>query len=138
MTYSRTNLRGILALALVAVLAFACTAGHAQEVSGSISGTVSDTSGAVVKAATVVVTNTAQNRVLRTVTTTGSGFYTVTSLPVGMYSITITAPKFSTYVVKSLPLHANDALTVNGTLKVGTTDTVVVTADQLQINLENA
>ncbi|HEY0308585.1 MAG TPA: TonB-dependent receptor plug domain-containing protein, partial [Acidobacteriaceae bacterium] len=47
-------------------------------------------------------------------------------------------PKFSTYVVKSLPLHANDALTVNGTLKVGTTDTVVVTADQLQINLENA
>jgi hypothetical protein len=139
MTYSRTNLRGALALALAAVLAFAGIAGYAQEVSGSISGTVTDSSGAIVKGASVVFTATDRNQVVRSVTTNSFGFYTATSLPIGVYSVSITAPKFSTAVVTHLILHANDALTVSQSLHAGNaTESVVVTAEQVQINLENA
>jgi hypothetical protein len=133
------NLRGVLALALAAVLAFAGISGYAQEVSGSISGTVTDTSGAVVKGANVVFTATDRNQVIRTVTSNSVGFYTATSLPIGIYSVSITAPKFSTAVVQHLILHANDALTVNQSLRAGNaSESVVVTAEQVQLNLENA
>ena len=111
----------------------------AQETTGSISGTITDSSGATVKGATVTLTNTDRGENVRTVTTNSGGFYTATSLPLGTYTVKVTAGGFKSEVVTGLVLHVNDALTVNRTLVVGNaSETVTITADQVQLNLEDA
>lgn len=111
---------------------------HAQETQGSISGTISDSSGAAIKGAIVTVTNLDRDRVERSVLTNSKGFYTATSLPLGTYSVQVSDPGFKTEVVTNLVLHVNDALTTNRTLVAGNTgETVTVQADQVQLNLEN-
>ena len=76
---------------------------------------------------------------MRTLITNSAGFYTATSLPLGTYTVKVTASGFKTEVVTGLVLHVNDALTVNRTLVVGSAeDTVSVTADQVQLNMEDA
>jgi hypothetical protein len=110
----------------------------AQNVSGSISGTITDATGAAIKGATVVLRNTDRGADIRTVTTNSDGFYTATSLPLGTYSVQIKDQGFQATTVTELVLHANDALTINRKLAVGSEDTVVtVTADAVQLNLEN-
>lgn len=110
----------------------------AQEVSGSISGTVSDASGASIKGATVTFTNTDRNQVVRTLTTNGGGFFTGTSLPLGTYTVKISSGGFKADSLTGLVLHGNDALTVNRTLQIGSSDqSVTVEADAVQLNLEN-
>jgi Carboxypeptidase regulatory-like domain len=110
----------------------------AQETTGSISGTITDPSGAAIKGATVVLTNTDRGQDVRTLTTNSSGFYTGTSLPLGTYTVKVSMNGFKTEAVTGLVLHANDALTVNRTMVVGdVTETVTVTAGQVQLNLEN-
>lgn len=111
---------------------------RAQEVTGSISGTVLDPSGAAVNGAIVTLTNTDRNFVERTVKTDKAGFYTATSLPLGNYSVTITMKGFKTASVTSLQLNANDALKVDQKLEVGApTETVTIVANAAQLNLEN-
>ncbi len=133
----RTPLR--LAAALLCLLPFAVTSAPAQETTGSISGTVTDPSGAAIRGATVTLTNTDRNHVERTLKTTAAGFFTANSLPLGTYSVQLTDSGFKTDTVTTLVLHANDALTVNRALVPGSeTENVTVTADAAQLNLENA
>ena len=66
----------------------ACHTAFGQTVFGRISGTVTDSSGAVVPNATVTIHNNATNSE-RTTVTDGEGFYTVTNLPVGSYTISV-------------------------------------------------
>ena len=125
---------------LIVSLVFACLAvfSPAQETTGSISGTVTDASGAVIKGATVTLTNTDRNQVERVLTTDSKGFYAGTSLPLGSYSVKIAESGFKTEVETNLVLHVNDALTVNRALAAGSTGEIVtVTAEQVQLNLEN-
>ncbi len=111
----------------------------AQEVTTSISGTVTDTSGARVKGAKVTITNTDRNHVERTLTTNSEGFYTATALPLGTYTVQVESGGFKTDAVTGIVLHANDALTFNRELVVGSTDqNVTVQADALAVNLESA
>lgn len=111
----------------------------AQNVMGSISGTVTDSTGAAIGGATVTLLNTDRNRVVRKVTTNGSGNYTATTLPLGGYQITVSASGFGDQVVKGIVLHVNDAITVDAKLNPGATQQEVqVTADALSINTENA
>ncbi|MEK6397799.1 MAG: carboxypeptidase regulatory-like domain-containing protein, partial [Terriglobus sp.] len=111
----------------------------AQDVSGSISGTVRDASGAVIPGATVKLTNTDRNLVVRTLTTNGSGIYSATALPLGNYSVEISASNFGTKTTTGIVLHVNDTLTINGDLKAGGgNEAVTVTSEQQSINLENA
>lgn len=112
---------------------------QAQDVTGSISGTITDSSGATVKGAVVTLTNTDRGQDIRKLITNSAGFYTATSLPLGTYSVKVTDSGFKTEVVTGLVLHVNDALTVNRALVVGNAeDTVSVTADQVQLNLQDA
>jgi hypothetical protein len=112
---------------------------HAQETTGSISGTVTDPSGASIKGATVTLTNTDRGQDVRTLTTNGAGFYTGTSLPLGVYTVKITAPGFAAVNLTDLTLHVNDALTVNQQLKTGgASEAVSVQANSVQLNFENA
>ena len=112
---------------------------RAQDVTGSISGTIIDSSGASVKGASVTLTNTDRGQDIRKLFTNSAGFYTATSLPLGTYSVKVTSSGFKSELVTGLVLHVNDALTVNRTLVVGNAeDTISVTADQVQLNLQDA
>jgi hypothetical protein len=111
---------------------------HAQT-TGSISGTVSDATGAVVKGATVKLIDTDRGETIRTLTTNGDGFYTATSLPLGTYTVEIDDKGFKTEDVTGLVLHAADALTVNRKLVAGgATEVISVRADEAQLNLQDA
>src|ERR1700688_4071733 len=122
----------------VVLLTMFSVVANAQETTGSISGTISDSSGASVKGAVVTLTNIDRGQDVRTLTTNSAGFYTATSLPLGTYTVKVTAGGFKGEEVTGLVLHVNDALTVNRTLVVGNaSETVTVTADQVQLNLEN-
>jgi len=122
------------------LLTFATQPAWAQSAtSGSISGTITDTTGAAVPGATVVLSNTDRGQDLRTLQTNATGFYTATSLPLGTYTIKVSAPGFKTDTVTGLVLHVEDALTVNRQLAVGgSTEVVTVTADEAQLNLQDA
>jgi hypothetical protein len=106
--------------------AFACFSANGQTVFGRISGTISDSSGAVVPSAAVTVTNSATNAT-RTAVTDESGFYTVTNLPVGTYSVTVERQGFKKANQTDNALAADTRLTVNITLEAGAvTETVEV------------
>ncbi len=136
----RRSLASSLALLPLAAVSVSLlpTTSFAQEISGSISGTVLDASGASIKGATIVLIDTDRNQDVRTLTSNGSGFFTGTSLPLGTYTVKITAGGFKTDSLTGLVLHGNDALTVNRTLEIGSSDqSVTVEADAVQLNLEN-
>jgi hypothetical protein len=90
-----------------------------QTNAGSINGTVTDASGAVIPGATVTVANPVSHFSSQA-TTDSAGRYRFTNLPYNPYHVTISAPGFSTFegdleVRSSVPLAATEALQVNGT-----------------------
>ena len=125
--------------ALLVLTVFACFGVvYAQSDLGSISGFVKDPSGAVVPGAQVVVKNEA-TATERNTTTNESGFYTVTNIPAGMYTITAEAKGFKKYETKSNKLDPSAALAVDLTLAVGAnTETVEVSATAQVLQTESA
>ena len=71
---------------------------------GSITGTVQDPTGAVVPNAQVTLLNTDQGLTLET-TTNGGGEYTFSPVRIGHYSVTVTAPGFSTTTQQNLTVN---------------------------------
>lgn len=120
------------------ILAFGTQSLWAQNVLGTISGNVTDSSGAAINGATVTLLNTDRNQVVRTVKTNSSGNYTAPTLPLGGYKVTVTATGFGDQVISGIVLHVNDALTLDAKLHPGAVQEVVVTADALAVNTENA
>jgi hypothetical protein len=103
----------------VMVLVFCAALGvSGQATSGRISGTVTDSSGAVIPNAAVTVTNSATNLV-RTTQTDDSGFYTVTNLPVGTYSVQVERNGFKKANQTDNALAADTRLTINIALEAG-------------------
>src|SRR5215472_8225613 len=96
----------------------------AQQQLGSISGTVTDSTGAVIKQATVEVVNLATNlKVI--VKAQNNGFYIVPDLPIGMYAVTISGTGFTSERHSQILVQANRTVTVSAALKVGQVETVV-------------
>jgi hypothetical protein len=109
----------------------------AQQVTGTISGTIKDPSGAVVPNAKVTITDTDKNAVIRTVTTSSGGDFSAPFLPVGHYSLTIEASGFQKYVQSGIVLNSNDKLTYNPQLQVGSTgQEVTVEASATHVELQ--
>ena len=110
-----------------------------NSVSGSISGTVTDATRAVILGATVTITNTDRGEDIRVLKTNSKGFYTAEALPLGNYKVTFADAHFKTEVVSGLVLHAADALTVDRALVPGAVSEVVtVTAAEAQLDREDA
>jgi hypothetical protein len=86
--------------------------------SGSIQGVVSDPSGAVIPNAAVVATNTATG-VQTSRVTTGAGFYTISPLPAGEYSIAVAAPGFQKLVQQHVVVDALGVVGLNLKLQLG-------------------
>jgi Carboxypeptidase regulatory-like domain/TonB dependent receptor len=100
----------------------------AQTVNGAFHGTVTDTSHAVVPKATVQASNIA-TKLVRRATTNASGFYTITQLPPGQYSITVSKLGFATINEANVALQVDQDREADYTLHVGAvTQQVQVTA----------
>ena len=89
-----------------------------------ISGVVTDPTGAAISSATVTATrlSTGEKSV---VTSNGEGEYIFPSLPPAEYSVGVVASGFSGFLQKSVVLQADQAITVNATLNVGSSTQVV-------------
>jgi hypothetical protein len=85
---------------------------------GTVAGTVSDQSGAVVAGATVTLTDKATNTP-RTATTNESGRYIFTNVPPGTYDMSISKQGFATMKAPDVNVKVGTATTLNGTLQVG-------------------
>jgi Carboxypeptidase regulatory-like domain/TonB dependent receptor len=106
-------------------------------VTASISGTVTDASGAVVAGASVTATNV-DTGVATTLTTNTQGFYSFQSLPLGNYTISVQQTGFKGYAQTGLVLDVNSALTIDVQLQVGaTTEKVEVSSDALHVDTES-
>ena len=103
---------------LTVCLALYSGAAYAQAISGDLTGTVFDASGAAIPNATVVATNDATG-VKSTAQASTSGVYRFTNLEVGRYTLTGTAPGFATATLKNVDLTLNTVVTANLTLAVG-------------------
>jgi len=118
-------LRAFLLVALSAVLG---TNALAQS-TASISGTVSDATGAVVVNAKVVATNQGTGVESATQTDT-AGAYLFPSLPIGIYRVQATAPGFQSAIISNLKLEVATAVVQNIQLRIGqAAETVEITAD---------
>jgi hypothetical protein len=117
---------GLVFLALVALL---CTANPAwgQDVTASITGTVSDPSGAAVAGATVTA-KSVERGITYTAVSNESGIYRIAQLPVGSYELRVEKQGFQTAAIQSFTLVLNQTARVDVPLRVGqVTQTVEVT-----------
>src|SRR5229473_6664254 len=89
-----------------------------QTFRGTILGTVTDPSGAVVAGAMVKVKNVATG-LERTAATSGDGSYSVPELPIGTYSVTVTQTGFQTFVVTGVAVDVATERRVDAALKTG-------------------
>ena len=86
--------------------------------SGRISGTVTDSAGAAIPNASVTVKDPATS-FSRTVTTDDSGFYTVTNIPVGTYSVLVEMANFKKSLKGGNAISSDSRLTVDVKLDAG-------------------
>jgi len=112
----------------VAILAFSLTPLHAQVAGGTVLGTVSDPSGAVIASAEITITDHATG-VVRTVTSNAAGFYTVPNLASGQYDVKISASGFSVGSVSGITITVGAEQTLNVVLKVGASSSTVEVTD---------
>src|SRR5947209_2840233 len=96
----------------------------AQTGAGSLTGIVTDQTGATVPGATVTATNQATN-VIYTAVSNEAGNYTVTSLPIGMYVVKAELSGFKTAATKPIELEAKQILRVDFKLEVGTLEEAI-------------
>ena len=115
-----------------------CTlAAFAQGDRGTITGTVTDPTGAVVPNAGIQVTNSETSAVYK-VATTNTGNYTLANLPVGMYVLTVDAPGFKKFERPGLTVQVAETVRVDAVLQVGaSTDTVTVSAEAPLLKTES-
>jgi hypothetical protein len=116
---------GLLALALLSASA------PAQQTLGSLNGTVTDSSGAVVQGATVKARSTATNLEV-TAQTKSDGSFAIADLPIGTYEVRFTKDGFETAAYPQIAVQGNRTSTVNASLKPGAiSSTVTVNATPL-------
>jgi hypothetical protein len=123
---------------ILAVALFAAMPVLAQLPTGTILGTVKDSSGAAVPGATVTVRNT-DTAATRTVTSENDGSYRLAALPTGHYELRTEKAGFQTEVEQGLTLTVAEELVLNPSLKIGTTQTeVTVTGEAPLVNTTGA
>jgi Carboxypeptidase regulatory-like domain/TonB dependent receptor len=119
---------GFVALLVIALMIMPIGASAQLSGTGAISGTVTDSSGAVVANATVTATAVDTNE-KTTRTSTGAGDFNITPLLPGKYSLTVSAQGFETYVQENITINALETQAINVKLSLGTAQqTITVTS----------
>ena len=122
--------------AILAVVIFA-SAFSSASITGSISGVVTDKSGAVMSGASVVATDILTG-VRTTVKTDAKGFYNLPTLAVGTYNLEIKQAGFKTYQKTGIVIDANSAIRADAILVVGAVnEKIEVTTDAAQVETES-
>ncbi len=131
------NLRGVLGLGLICALSLIMQpSSWAQSDNGNISGFVKDPSNLPVPNAKVTAQN--RNGLERQALTNDSGYYVITNIPPGLYTLTIEAAGFKLYQSSNNKLDPSSVLSADATLTVGSkSETVEVTASAGTLQTES-
>jgi hypothetical protein len=122
---------------LVTILAFLAPIARGQD-NGTITGYVTDTSGALVPNAKISLTNTATNQIRETISNT-AGNYRFANVGIGTYTLTILAQGFQKYERTGVVVNVASTVEADAALAVGSqTQTVEVAADALQVQTETS
>jgi len=128
-------------IGLVAAILFCISAAPAWAQvasSGTVAGTVTDKTGAVVPRATVTLTDTSTQE-KRTASSNNGGLYTFVNVPPGVYDIAVTKQGFKNFKINAQQVKIGITTTANVTLEVGTaTQTVEVAATGVELQTTNA
>jgi len=130
---------GLLAILTIGIVLLA-SAGlcRAQQIAGTLVGTVQDTQGAVIQNATVTVTNV-DTGLKHSTTSNGQGNYRVEYLPVGNYQLVAEAPGFKKFVQKNVVILVDQTQRADASLAIGaTSETVTVSEAPPVINTSTA
>ena len=135
MRLSRRLFAGFFLLSITLLIPAAASA---QTGAASLTGIVTDQSGAAVPGATVIATNQATN-VDYTAVSNEAGNYTITSVPVGTYVVKAELSKFKTAATKPIQLEAKQIGRIDFKLELGgMEETVVVTGESPVLQTESA
>jgi hypothetical protein len=111
----------------------------AQEITGNLYGTVKDATGAVVKGATVTITDAEKQVVVRTLTTGDEGEWSAQNLLAGLYTIAIEASGFKKAVQSEIKLDVGQRRAIEIALDPGNiSETVMVATDPVAVELATA
>jgi hypothetical protein len=126
-------------LLLITLLLTASLTAAAQQITGEITGTVTDLAHAKVAGATVVITNSDTNEVVRTLTTNRDGIYSAPLLQIGNYSIAASDAGFETKQVDNIEVDVSASIKIDLTLAPAhVTETIQVSStNNLSPDLEN-
>jgi hypothetical protein len=125
----------------VAVLFLSCSLQMFAQggATGAISGTVQDTTGAVLAGAKVEVTNEATGELIRTVTADSSGLFSVLLLPIGTYTLQVTATGLGTVKFAGIAVRITETTRMTAVLKPAAVKEVVeVRSEVAQVNTADA
>jgi hypothetical protein len=126
-------------LAVFAVVLTLSAVGLAQELTATLTGTVTDASQAVVAGATILVHSEDKGTDIRSNPTTDTGNFNITNLPAGRYTVTVTSTGFETFVAKDVILNVAEKHTLDVQLQTGKASvTVEVTAENTPIQTTTA
>jgi hypothetical protein len=113
---------------VTALLLFSCSLMQGQQVSGAITGYVTDPGGAAIAGAQVTITDVLTG-VTTKAATDNSGHYFITNLIPGTYSVGVVSPGFRAFVRENVVLNVDSVISVDAALSLGVvSDTVTVTA----------
>ncbi len=130
--------RGLAVFGLAAALALPPASSGQIAGTGNIQGTVTDSTGAVVPKASVVLTDESTH-VERRSTSDNAGFYVFPGMPISTYDISVSAPGFSTYEQKRIVLEVGSSIAINAALNVGSAEMKVeVQSEGLALQTEDA
>lgn len=110
----------------------------AQSGRGTLTGSVKDSTGAVVSGASLDLTasTTGSHRIA---ISSAEGLFTFPELAPGIYSLSVTSPGFQSYTQNGITVYVGSTGTVNPILTVGAaTESVTVTSDALQVQSESS
>jgi hypothetical protein len=123
---------------VVSVFLLSAPQAGAQQATAQITGTIRDSSHAVVAGAKVTLKNSDTNAT-RTVTSNKDGDYLLTLVPIGTYELTVEQTGFSTYIRKGITLEINQNARADVELRVGASNQVVeVSGDVTQVDTISA
>lgn len=124
--------RIVLSASLLSFLLVLLPPASAQSVFASLSGTVRDSSGAMVSGTDIVITNTASGATRRAVSNE-NGYFTLTYLPApATYKLTAVSKGFQRWLAEGIALASDDSRTINIELKVGATSETVEVSGSAQ------
>jgi hypothetical protein len=133
-----SNVRTLCRVLLVVVLFSVVVNLHAQVAGGTISGTVTDSSGRVINKVEITITNVATG-VTRVVTTNDEGFYSAPNLLPGTYELNFSASGFKVEARKNIELTVGALVGLDQTLRVGSlSETVVVQSEIPAVQLSTS